>query len=338
MFREIKDITTYNNSLCQLHCEFCPRSIDGLDLPDVKFELDKWKEVVDKAVEAGFVRFEITGIVGDPLLDPLLLDRLRYIKKLRNEGKSIQNVYIFTNLLGLTDELLHTLDNEYLTEFFEISVSIYGTTEEEYNKRTGSVGPNNFIKFCNNFRTLANACLKDKISVNELIIRYDGDDKNLNITNPIEASIFIMQRHGIDILVSGPDRDINWTDELLNITETIQDNKPEPHKYATEENPIEGACCCFIDDIGIWPNGDVGICASWFDINKKMILGNINETSLTDLINNPNSLYRQIEKEQDSGLYRSLCKHCKFLTFPKEDWFTDGHGNGKGKIPGKIKK
>src|SRR5210317_2239188 len=123
-------IQFYNNSLCQFNCEFCVKS----DLPDdfkVKMELSKFKNYAEKCIDYGIKTFELTPIVGEPLLDKTLLEKIEYL------SPHADCIMCFTNLMGLTDDLIKELDR---FPNFYLYLSIYGNTPAIFEERTGIDG------------------------------------------------------------------------------------------------------------------------------------------------------------------------------------------------------
>ena len=292
----ITEVTFYTTSKCQLDCVFCPQS--NLDIPTVNFGLKDFKKYAKMLVDSGITMFELSPIVGDTLLDVDLIERIKYLKTLGVK------CYFFTNLVALKQSFLDTLFNEDLIDTTEFVVSIYGNTEIEFKKRTGK---DLFKIFEQNFIMLIDYFNENKVSIQNLNVRFKFDINKPNFSNIIEKLLWKLYiSKSVDISLDPID--VNWNTELIYVKETINDNEPSKHKYCAT-----GICENLIDDLGVWPNGDIGICSSWFDIHKRMILGNLNNNTLEELTNE-NSLFRKIEKEQHIGLYRSMCKSCNYIS------------------------
>lgn len=290
-------IQFYNNSLCQFNCEFCVKSY----LPDdfkVIMEMPNFKKYAEYCIDYGIKTFELTPIVGEPLLDKTLIEKIAYL------SPHADNIISFTNLMGITKEVMKELDR---FPNFYLYLSIYGNTPEIFENRTG-IDKRAFKTFVENYSHLAKHILtrrRQGFNIGEINYRFkpersrkaNFDNKVDTITNYLEATNKCSEVYIFD-------EDYNWK-ELYNVDETL-DSEPT-------QRDIRGVCRNMIQDVGIWDNGDIGICSGWFDINKRMILGNLNKTSLRDIFAE-DSLYHQIINEQKKGKYRSLCKHCSYLT------------------------
>jgi MoaA/NifB/PqqE/SkfB family radical SAM enzyme len=291
----------YTTSKCQLRCNFCPLSTD-LEIPSVYMDMDQFTKYADLCLDAGITEYELSPIVGDPLLDRHLAERVKYL----NDDPRTTLVFIFTNLLSLSTRFM---DSVLYCEKFEFKLSIYGDTKEKYLERTGR---DLFDKYCSKLDLLANylRIVDCQFTLSEIVIRFLGykssDIKDLMPTNLLYRLLYglVLFKSIPEYAIVGAGFDVNWVDDLIYVEETIQDDIPEPHKHGRT-----GVCEYAIVDNGIWPNGDIGICSCWFDINKKMILGNVNETSLQELYGE-GSFFEQIIEEQGNNLYRSLCKSC----------------------------
>ncbi len=294
---EIKEVTFYTTSNCQLNCEFCPKS--KMDIPNVKFDLSEFKRYADMLKASGIKLFELSPIVGDTLLDDELIEKIKYCKSIGVK------TYFFTNLVALSQKFLDDILKFDLVESTSIVVSIYGSTSKIFTKRTNT---NMFNKFEEKFKLLMNTYIKKQIKIKTINIRFDFDFKKVDMTNYIEKTLWTHNLIGeLDISINSID--INWNTKLINVKDTLN-VKADEHSI----NGTKGLCGCYLEDLGIWPNGDIGICSSWFDINKRMILGNLNGNTFNELTCK-GSVFRQIEAEQHQSKYRSLCKECSYIRY-----------------------
>ena len=301
----IKRMQMYATHKCQLECNFCPRSTD-LEMPEVYMDLPTFKEYADKCIEGGITEFELSPLVGDPLLDHELADRILYLQ----DKPEVTLIFIFTNLLALKESFMDKVED---CTKFEFKLSIYGDTPELYKERTGI---NAFHVYVKKLQLLGRYLNRPttRFTLSEIVIRFIGYDANdikkLMPTNPLYKQLYslIIFEHIKKGEIVGAGEDVNWVEDLIHVEETIHNDTPGPNKFGRV-----GACEYLIEDNGIWPNGDVGICTCWFDINKKMILGNINEMTIPELYGEE-SLFQKIKDEQDKGVWRSLCKSCSWGT------------------------
>ncbi len=283
----IQRIQLYTTSTCQLKCEFCPRSDDNFKSPEISMSMETFSSYVDDAIKAGVRIFELSPLIGEALFDKYLFDRISYL----NSRPEVELIFFFTNMLKLDKKAILKL-NEFSK--FGLKLSVYGSTREQYQKRTGVDA---FEKMLESMKCI----IEYKPRVIEIDLRYDilptsAEDVRFRTL----SQILFSRCDKIDIC----SEDVNWATGLLQVESTLND----PPVDRSHEVPKGKACPFLLEDIGIWPDGDIGICSSWFDINKKMILGNLKKESASEILHRIN-IYK---KEQEEGLFRSLCSICTY--------------------------
>ena len=127
-WKGIPDIVLIENTNhCNAKCVMCPHGKMKRKKGTMSFDL--YKHIIDECVNLGIQRIQIAG-TGEPLLDPLLFERIRYAK-----NADIKEVNIFSNASLLNHENQELL----LTSGVDlIFLSIDGFTSESYeNIRVG---------------------------------------------------------------------------------------------------------------------------------------------------------------------------------------------------------
>lgn len=117
---------------CNALCVFCAYS----QMRRQKKVMDwaTFKKAVDEYLEMGGKHISLTPVVGDPLLDPLLKERLHYLASV----KIPIHFYFYTNGLLLDEEM-----NEFLLKLgpaFELRISLGGLSQGEFKKIMGRSG------------------------------------------------------------------------------------------------------------------------------------------------------------------------------------------------------
>lgn len=302
----IKRMQMYTTSKCQLRCDFCPRSV-GTDLPGIYMDMEEFIKYAEKCLDDGITEFELSPLIGDPLLDQHLAERIKWLQA----RPEVTLIFIFTNLIGLSKDFLRSIS---FCDKFEFKLSIYGFDRETYKKRTNK---DLYDKFCEKLQDLVDFTALNPVEykISEVVIRVPGE---YDVWDPKLTKSKVMNQLYKGVItkvieegtIVGDGEDVSWVESLIHVEESIHDNKPEPNVHGRV-----GVCEYLLEDNGIWPGGDVGLCTCWFDVNKKMILGNINEKSIEEMYGK-GSLFETIQEEQEKGLYRSLCKHCDWGTKP----------------------
>lgn len=277
----------YTTSSCQLKCEFCPRSLDSYEAPKIYLPMDDFKKYADICIEYGITEFELSPLVGEALFDEHIFERVEYL----NSKASVKTIFFFTNMLRFTPALLEK-SKQY--EKFAFKLSLYGSNREQYKQRTGVDA---FEKMLSSMQLIWNY----KPRIIEIDIRYDASKNIKQDTRYFVVSNAIFSHYKNEVYCQ---EDVNWNNELVNVTTTLED-PPVDRSHEIKK----GSSCAFLDfDLGIWPNGDLGVCSCWFDLNKKMILGNLNSDNIKSLLEKVDIL----RNEQRNGLYRSLCSVCTY--------------------------
>lgn len=256
---------------CQLECNFCVIKNEK-QKPLSLMSMKDFKNYIKKCVAFGVREFELTPIVGDPMLDPCLIDRIKILSQY-----GICKILFYTNLVTY-GQIEKALDYEKV----EVNISIYGGNRKEYIKNTNHDFYNIFTKNLNKLLTYVRK--KEYQHKIKLWIRYK--EKNYNpymASNDIEKIIAI--------------ENTNWQ-KMLNTNSSDV-------KYIPER---KGICRFIIEDNCILPDGNIIACG-WFDKNKQMIIGNINKESLEHIYREDGKFWKILE-EQNECNYRGICSEC----------------------------
>jgi len=128
--------------------------------------VEDFEDYAKKCIAFGIREYELTPIVGDPMLDINLLSRIKFLSQY-----GISKILFYTNLV-LYGEIEKILDYEKI----EVNISIYGGNRKEYHKNTGYDYYNVFKNNLNKLLTFARKC--DMIYKIKLWIRHEGTDYN----------------------------------------------------------------------------------------------------------------------------------------------------------------
>lgn len=278
---EKNGLQLYIISNCQLKCKACARSFQSIE--PVYMFMERFKTIVDIAIDYGIKTFELSPIVGEILLDKNLIEKLEYL------NNRADRIWFFTNLLNLDKDLYKELQR---FDKVKMRVSVYGDKPKLYGEVAGRKSYWDFIEKL--------GIIEDSSIVEEIVIRYPGYEKGKldKLLNPLYRELYKLSLLGVEIVDDSYDD--NW-EELSSITKTLVE-------LPSEVEGKKGTCRFAISSNVIWPDGDISLCGC-MDINKRMIIGNIFEDGLENIYGEE-SLYNQIITEQAEGKYRSLCKIC----------------------------
>lgn len=295
----------YSSSVCNLTCNFCPRSAADYVEPKVYMNMETFKRFVDMSVAYGITTMELTPMIGEALLDPHIVERIRYVQAI----ESVEKIIIFTNCTRVTDEFIEAIKDCTKVAF---TVSLYGIDEKSFNERTDSTQFNAFYQSFYKLVTHVLNSVEDTFYIHQLSVRVPGvtSSRIIKLEDPTPTLLLAHMLYKAGLMppenIFDVAFDINWKDGLLHVEETIEEDT-----YGENVHNSNGVCEFFLYDIGVWPNGDIGVCANWFDFNKKMILGNLNETTFEELFK-AGGQYDELLQNQRNGEYKSLCKHCSY--------------------------
>jgi radical SAM protein with 4Fe4S-binding SPASM domain len=176
-------------NLCNAKCVFCYYPIIADQIVTKHMSLDQFKNIVKQFVDMGGSNLSITPTMSDPLADPLLPERIEYLK---NSG--IQSLSFYTNLISFKQKIRATLVNLGDTLKVKINVSFTGFNQESYNKFMG-VNKFDFVK--KNLIKLSESSSKNESLSSSVTMRdYDGSGeeklkflqylKDINMASKIE--------------------------------------------------------------------------------------------------------------------------------------------------------
>jgi sulfatase maturation enzyme AslB (radical SAM superfamily) len=117
-------------NICNADCVFCPYT--RMERPKKTMSMDFFRNVVGQYVEMGGRAVGFTPIVGDPMVDKFLLDRLEYLDSL----KQITKVGFYTNGIALTPEKVDRLV-EFKNTTINLNISFGGHDRATFQKMMG---------------------------------------------------------------------------------------------------------------------------------------------------------------------------------------------------------
>lgn len=285
------DINIETTNVCNAKCVFCPR--ESMTRAVGFMEKGFFKEIVDKIAASGLKINSITlNGFGEPLIDPLIFERIGYVKK-----KLACNTIFYTNAALLDEKKGAALIKSGLDE---MNISFNGITPEGYEK------------------TMVN--LKYS-SVEENIVRFMKQRKEAGLTKPYVYMSCIYT-----------DKEFKrkaFTDKWKNIVDSIFVMPAE--KWGSIESddipyerlpyrPREWPCKRLWSNVWIAWNGDVHVCCK--DYNGSTVMGNMRDGSLEDIWRGDRfTAYRRLHL---AGRYGEIpiCRGCGALIRNSVLWWN----------------
>ncbi len=263
---EIPRVSIETTNVCNAKCVFCANPV--MKREKEPLELTRFKKVVDELVAMGGTVIDFNATIGDPLLDPDLLERARYVKQ-------------FPQFKGLgfvtTLQWLHRYN---LDEFFEsgltwLSISTTLSGREKYKQ---FFGVDKYEPMLSNLVTLLNENKKRGEPL-ELFIGIKPSDEPIEdvLNHPDFQMIDSMVEQDLVAAVRN-DQGV-YVDDWLGAVTLPPYLKKRP-LYPRAFRP----CRLLYSGLMIYSNGNVGACSCRdFEASSELILGNVADQTLDEM-------------------------------------------------------
>lgn len=288
----VPELNIENTSICNSHCVFCPNDI--MQRPRQAMKADVFRKTVTEGIALGARAINFSVMIGDPLLDPNLLERARYVKS-------------FPQVLemGFTTTLqwLQKLD---LNEFFEcgfdwISVSTILSGREHYRK---FFGVDKYDLMLANLVALLTENKKRNQPINVFVNIKPTPERRKDILNHPDfqrVQSLTDQNLGREI-----NRERFFVMDWGGAVRLPSYLRPHP-LWPRKRRP----CGRLLRNLMVYSNGRVGACNCVdFDASSELILGDLNETSIADMWNGER--IRKIRADWRTGKrIPAICSSCQ---------------------------
>ena len=274
-------------NICNAKCTFC--AYRKMERPKETMSMELFQRVIDEYVAMGGKNVYLTPIVGEPLVDSSIFERLDYLWQF----PQIEAVNFNTNAILLSPKV-----SERLLAYgdkLRIFVSFGGFDRETYKS---TMGVDYFNRVWRNIEAFIEAKQRTNSSMNFTIgIRCPSS----KCTGEIWEKVCAYEKEGlINMLGLGLKYD-SWAgkvkpEELRNI------GLPpvvSPHK--------RGACEMLYAKPVILANGKVNACACR-DVEAELIIGDINESPLKELWESP--AIEELIDRHEKGDFPDVCQRC----------------------------
>ncbi len=278
-FPKIVQIQT--SSICNGGCTICPYPYVEKDLSHGVMDDDTFKKIVDECSKHDVHRI-IPFLMNEPLADPKLIERIRYIKGKNPEA----HVSISTNGSFLTKKKAEELVNSGVDS---VGFSFQGITKGEYE---------GIMKGLNYDETLAK-------------IEYF-----LSLPRPKGMEVIINQ-----VVKNSSLEDINnfWRGKNVD-TVYVGTYISRAGFLGAKKDRVSKLRGCFDDDrpmkqISFLYNGDAILCC--MDWRREVFLGNVKERSIEEIWNSPKyEKIRNVIYNNDAIGENFICKRCEMAIRP----------------------
>lgn len=301
-------LTTGVTNICNAKCTFCayPKVVAAKTLQTGVMPFDIFKKAVDEWAAAGGQSLDLTPVVGDPLVDPGVLEKLDYAV---NQA-GIQDVSMTTNgiLLDRNDTYKRLIDLGISAVF----ISTQGTSREMYEK---IYGVKHYDEAMSGIRHLLEYN-RSKGEPARIIIRFRNAEKPSQILGSKDF------KENIKPYLSEKVR-VNFTVDFDNWGGTIQPADMSGVMHLRQLPPRLDRPCQRLFNYAVRHDGSVRLCACRLTRNDldDLVVGNIREKSLQE-ISQSDKVWNIIEGFY-AGKRPETCMSCTFYTPIDRHWLKD---------------
>ena len=271
----MKEITIELTHRCRAECIMCARKKAKRDYEYMPFE--KYKCYLEEIVQNGYTNIVFSGM-GEPLLAPDFIRIVKYTKS------NYPDLYLRMATTGAEmNQEMQLVISQYIDE---VKISHYGFTENTYKLVHGVNMP--FQRIRENIESLININKRNC----KIVLNYIELECNRHETQQW----------------------IRYWENFENITIEVW----KPHNWGgnIDSNKYNSECCiCYRvqnECVTLWCDGTISACC--FDVNKKLVLGNLNIQKLKKCLTDLN--YIELKEKNSRGeIYKNAaCISCDQIT------------------------
>lgn len=277
-------------NVCNSKCVFCPNKI--MKRTRQHLDMALFKKAVDEFVTMGGVNISFSPCIGEPLLDPYILERARYIKQF----PQIKSLGFLTTL-----QWLHkfNIDEFFEARFTKLCISTMLLGREKYME---FFGVDNYEQ---TFKNIIRLIDENKKRQNKIII-----DLSIKPTEPIRVIINHPDFKLVDKLMDG-----KLLIQAKNMGLCVDDwcgtvKLPLYLRKRPLYPKLFRPCRLFCNSLIIFSNGKVGLCVCRdFETNSELILGDMRKDSLKEIWEGQKhtTLY---DNWREENIIPAICKRC----------------------------
>jgi radical SAM protein with 4Fe4S-binding SPASM domain len=282
-------LTVELTNICNASCRFCAYRYQKRERSTISDELFKYAVCEFAGIGGGILN--LTPIVGDPLVDKNLISKIKYARKM----KEIQQIFFFTNLIGLSDFDINDL---LLSGIDKINVSVCIGSKEMY---TRVYGVDKYDSVMQNLDSLLmeNRRLGDRVNI-KVHVKGERPFSQIRLSSEYQR---ISEVYGKGIAQIDETFD-NWTGIIR------EDDLPKGCALRAVKDRSE-PCMELYNGMIVFTNGNVGIC--WRrDVEAQLVIGNIQHSSLESIWRGRN--LRVLRDNWLNGNIPPPCRKCYCYT------------------------
>lgn len=277
-------VAVEQSNICNANCSFCGYRFMTREKGVMDFET--YKKLLDQIKEINSPELKFTPLVGDPLVDKEIIEKIRHAKSLG----CFKYIYTYTNLIGLKRDRV----DEFVTSGLNAVTISTNLQDKEAYKRL--YGVDVFDRVVDNICTLFDANKRNGSPLKiDITLKHDAGYEEPD-SSPCFKKIAALTDK-IQVLNEGYD---NWCGLI---------KKEDIPKGRTFRNVGDKSIPCsqIYNGFIITHNGDVGVC--WArDVDMKLKIGNIYDSTLRKMWKGDR--LAEIRQQWLSGEVPNPCRDC----------------------------
>jgi radical SAM protein with 4Fe4S-binding SPASM domain len=285
-------ISVENTSVCNSRCVFCPNGL--MERPRQQMKMDVFTKAVDEAIQMGSTDIDLFVTIGDPLLDPHLLERGRYIRQF----PQVRDVGFNTTLQWLH---LFNLDEFFGSGFTWVHVSTVLCGRESYRN---FFGVDKYDQMLANLVTLLEENNRRSKPINvEIGIKPTPERRDEILSHPDFKRVQTLTDQDLAAQVRREDFFVCDWGGSVQLPSYLHRMPLWPRRHRP--------CYRLFQGLMLFSNGKVGACACRdFEATSELILGSVEENSLAEMWHGKQ--LQQIRADWRTGKkIPDVCRKCR---------------------------
>lgn len=295
-------------NICNAKCTFCayPRVVANKTLQTGVMSLEVFKKAVDEWAALGGQSLDLTPVVGDPLVDPGILDKVDYAVN----RAGLKDVYLTTNaiLINRNETYKKLID----LGIAAVYISTQGASKEVYEKIYG-------VKHYDEAMSGVRNLMEYNRSKNEparIVVRFRNHEKPSTIIRSPDFKKYIQPYLSERVRV-------NFTVDFDNWGGTIKEQDMTGFMRLRKLPPMLNVPCKNLFNYAVRHDGKVRLCGCRLTTtdNDDLVVGNVRDKTLLELSQGDEAW--NIIKGFYEGKRPTTCVECTFYQPINKAWLQD---------------
>lgn len=289
------------SGVCNLACRFChyPKKTAGKEIT----ARASFAAYLEQVGATGITHISLTPMTGEALFDKGFLEKVEIIER----SPTIRSFELFSNFILARPAIIDRLADS--AKFKALTISLYGHEAESFTRITQKPAIQ-FDRLVANLEYLAT--MQERWPANTTFgmrhSRHFAWSPLAAATEPesrLQSVLRTLCQHPRFFWAGNYTNYDSWAGTVSD--EDVRGLDVEIRQHAAM--PKIGACYAIFDEQAILPDGRVNACACRA-IDDSLIIGDLNQSSLKDILSLRNPAFRDLIDGQQRGDFPSACRKC----------------------------